>query len=264
MKPLLSRDAAVLCPSQSSRLRRRSNAFTLIELLVVIAIIAILAAMLLPALATAKRKAHQTGCLSNFKQTYIALTMWVDDNDGWLPPGGSANEGMYFGQRSDYLEDTASRRNLAYYISTYLGYPAPDANQRFAKVFFCPGFERYGQYKTNLAGLTVYGICVADSWYPGQTGMPWDPFGYPQSSLGPGTKPHKLQEVLSTTPLATSGKFSSATDVWMLTDVDQVSIKPNNSWYKQLPVKPVHGSVRNYLYFDGHIGTKKIQKAGAL
>jgi len=261
---MFSRNASVLCPSWSLQLRRRLTAFTLIELLVVIAIIAILAALLLPALANAKRKAHQTGCLSNFKQTYFAVNMWVDDNDGWLPPGSSATEGLYFGQRCDYQEDAGSRRNLPYYIATYLGYPAPDTTSRIAKVFFCPGFERYGQYKTNLAGLTVYGICVADSRYPGQIGMPWDPFGYPDSSLGPGTKPHKLTEVLSTRPLATSGKSSSATDIWMLTDVDQVSIKANNTWYTQLPAKPVHGSVRNYLYFDGHVGTKKIQKAGAL
>jgi prepilin-type N-terminal cleavage/methylation domain-containing protein len=61
-------------------------AFTLIELLVVIAIIAILAAMLLPALAGAKRKRQQAACVNNSRQQTLAVFMYADDNSDILPP----------------------------------------------------------------------------------------------------------------------------------------------------------------------------------
>jgi len=72
--------------------RRRESGFTLVELLVVIAIIAILAAMLLPALSGAKLSAKRTACMNDLKQLGLAAAMYVQDNDGFYPSSNAADK----------------------------------------------------------------------------------------------------------------------------------------------------------------------------
>src|SRR5205814_7758658 len=111
-------------------------------------IIAILAAVLLPALARAKTRAQTVQCLSNLKQVGVALQLYVDDNQQSLPGP------VWAGARASY--DKSSADELIYYIATYLGSPAPSAQTVIAKAFICPGYEHNAPDVISMMGRKVY------------------------------------------------------------------------------------------------------------
>jgi len=95
-------------------MRRTVSAFTLIELLVVIAIIAILAAMLLPALRNAKDTAKQVACLAQARGVGIALSIYAGDYNGNLPNAGSGDYQPWTGRLLTYWDSTPGGLGLLY------------------------------------------------------------------------------------------------------------------------------------------------------
>ena len=138
--------SGALSPKNRILVRGR-RAFTLIELLVVIAIIAILAAMLLPALSRAKAAGRRASCLNNLRQMGFSLLMYANDNREVVP---RANNPLWF----SILTANLGGRNVFDFVKI--------------KTFLCPAYPA----KSNLVSYVVNGWYFNSPTDP--TGVEWD------------------------------------------------------------------------------------------
>jgi prepilin-type N-terminal cleavage/methylation domain-containing protein/prepilin-type processing-associated H-X9-DG protein len=228
------------------------QAFTLIELLVVIAIIAILAGLLFPAFGRIRAMADRAKCASTLRQVGAAMAGYIGEHDGILP-------GPLWVWQNPWCK-SGDPASLGTALAKYLKFTPAGAAQR-VDVLLCPAWERGEPYSQNELFIDYIVNSQVGRTCTNATGgiNPWG------DAAVAGAQP---RPVASLPDKDNDGNVISSSTIWAIQDYDQQSSqspptcpalpKDVASNYDSVVKKPVHGNVRNTLYFDFHVEGVKV------
>ena len=197
----------------------KKNGFTLIELLVVVAIIAILAAMLLPALSKAREKARQSVCMNNLKQIGIVLFQYMQDYDEYVPRAIFSGYPLYFNTWYKVLQ------------RLYGGGPGWAHYNKVRSIYLCPTQKKIPREETNY----TYNSYV------------WRSLGWPSEYKYP------LIKNPSGCPFICDMDFVVKGGDWYNFGGSDNQILPGDNCRLGF----LHNGMGNWLYYDGHVSSVK-------
>jgi prepilin-type N-terminal cleavage/methylation domain-containing protein len=224
--------------------RKGNIAFTLIELLVVIAIIAILAALLVPAISNARKQMNDSKCVSNLRQLGVAICLYAGDHNGQFPGPSITN-------LSPSLNSSA-KTYLIYFLQPYLGLPPATSTTYYAEILHCPSLDAPAKAMgMNWYNLTLY-VQYANNTLPTskQYLTPANVFGYATDN----TMPLRLPGLENAINPNTRDAYGNRANLSMIPAIREVDATLSNTWPWPVLPTPAHGDHENALFLDWHVG----------